>query len=142
MATAYMQPAPNAVQPAEHDRGAEDRTLLLPVVSQPPYFPTVQPLVEKRQDRSTKLWLGTLNTLQFRVLRAIPVQLNYGESGVVASWDEIDEFGTGDSASSACVELSRTVAELYRSLQQEQERLGPDLQRVFSKLQEYILPRP
>ncbi len=43
--------------------------------------------------------------------------------------------------SSACVELGRTLSELYRSLEADEGRLGPDLQRVWAVLKEYVVRR-
>lgn len=91
--------------------------------------------------RPTQILLGTLNDLGFRVVRAIPVRLETHEDSVVACWQDIDEFGTGASMSSACVELGRTLSELYRSLEADEGRLGPDLQRVWAVLKEYVVRR-
>lgn len=61
---------------------------------------------------------------------------------VIASWRELDEFGTGKSTSLACDDLGHTVAELYRSLKGNESRLSPYLARVWDALREYVEPRP
>jgi hypothetical protein len=91
--------------------------------------------------RPTKILLGTLNDFGFRVAKAIPVQLDFREACVIASWQDIDEFGSGNSISSACQDLGHTLSELYRSLETDQARLGPDLQHVWAVLQEYLVRR-
>jgi hypothetical protein len=91
--------------------------------------------------RPERILLGTLGDLGFRVIKPIVVNLEPRDTTVVASWLEIDEFGTGSSTSLAAEDLGRTVAELYRSLHNDQDKLGPDLRRVWVTLQEHILPR-
>jgi len=91
--------------------------------------------------RPTQILLGTLSDRGFRVAKAIPVRLESHDACVVASWQDIDEFGTGRSTSSACEDLGHTVSELYSSLESDQERLGPDLQHVWAVLQEYLVRR-
>lgn len=91
--------------------------------------------------RPHQILLGTVNDTDFRVIRAIPVRLEYRDGSVVANWDEVEEFGTGQSVSAACEDLGHTLAELYRSLQADRERLGPDLERVWSVLQNYLTRR-
>lgn len=95
----------------------------------------------RRSVRPEQILLGTLGNLGFRFIKPITVQLENRETEVVASWPEIDEFGTGTSMSSATEDLGRTVAELYRTLKNDQDNLGPDLERVWLKLQEHVVPR-
>lgn len=91
--------------------------------------------------RPPQILLGTLSDLGFRVTKAIEVQVRTDAATVVASWPAIAEFGTGSSTSEACEDLGRTVAELYRSLDADRDRLGPDLARVRALLQGYLVPR-
>jgi len=91
--------------------------------------------------RPEQILLGTLGNLGFRFIKPIIVQLENREGVVVASWPEVDEFGTGTSMSSATEDLGRTVAELYCSLKADQANLGPDLERVWLKLQEHVVSR-
>lgn len=91
--------------------------------------------------RPAQVLLGTLNDYGFRVTQAIPVNLETREDSIVASWLEIEEFGTGSSMSSAFLDLGHTLAELYRSLEADQAKLGPDLSRVWNVLKEYLVRR-
>lgn len=88
--------------------------------------------------RPDRMLLGTLGHRGFRVVTAIPVSLCLDGDMVVAVWQEIDEFGSGAHASSACEDLGHTLVELYQSLEADQSRLGPDLKRVWGLLQEYV----
>ena len=93
---------------------------------------------------STEHWesvnLGTLFDGRFRVLKAIPVVIETHPDSVAAVWREIDEFGLGNSASAACVELGKSIAELYATLKREERNLGPDLERVWSILKQHVRP--
>ncbi len=91
--------------------------------------------------RPTRVSIGTLSDQGFRVVKPITLDVETRDDSVVATWAEIDEFGAGPSTSDAIEELGRTVAELYRSLQVEQENLGPDLHRVWDILREFVVPR-
>ena len=97
---------------------------------------------EEFSARLDKLNLGTLFDGRFRVKKVIPVELDRSGEGVSAVWHEIDEFGHGESASEASVELARSVVELYGTLSEEQSNLGPDLQRVWAVLKSHIEPVP
>jgi hypothetical protein len=95
----------------------------------------------KPESRPTNMLLGTINHCEYRVLRPIPVHLGAEGNGAIASWQEVDEFGTGRTISLACDDLGRTIAELYESLEADQANLGPDLARVWSVLKEYVARR-
>lgn len=94
---------------------------------------------ELQDRRPTQILLGTLSTFGYRLVKPIPVRLDTEDCTVVASWQDADEFGTGASMSSACEDLGRTVAELYQSLKADQDRLGPDLTRIWHTLQEFVV---
>ena len=93
------------------------------------------------EPRPTEILLGTLNRPGFRVLKPIKVLIGSDGETVTALWREADEFGTGDSVFDACEDLGHTVAELYLSLKADELRLGPDLQRVWHLLKEYVAPQ-
>jgi hypothetical protein len=94
-----------------------------------------------QEGRPRRILLGTLNDYRFRVKKAIPVHLDVRGNAVIASWRQIEEFGTGASTSLACHELGRTVAELYASLKADEAHLGPDLARVLDVLKQHVVPR-
>ena len=92
--------------------------------------------------RSNGMLLGTINHCQFHVVKPIPVLLDFRENITVASWQQVDEFGTGKSTSLACEDLGHTIAELYESLEADESQLGPDLRRVWNTLKEHVARRP
>jgi hypothetical protein len=91
--------------------------------------------------RPERLLLGTLSDLKFRVIKPIHVEVEFREDTVITSWEAIEEFGTGASVYSSAQDLGRTLAELYRALQVDQDNLGPEMQRVWAILQEHVVPR-
>jgi hypothetical protein len=97
--------------------------------------------MRRKERRPKQILLGTINHCDFRVIKPIPVRVDVRGETVIASWREIDEFGTGKSTSVACDDLGHTIAELYNSLQAGESRLGPDLARVWGVLRRYVVPR-
>ncbi len=85
--------------------------------------------------------LGTINHCEFRVVKPIPVRLDKRGDTIIASWRQVDEFGTGKSSSLACDDLGHTLAELYASLEADEAHLGPDLARVWDVLKEHVVRR-
>jgi len=95
--------------------------------------------VRTQAQRPKELLLGTINHCDFRVTKAIPVHLDVRGDTVIASWRQIDEFGTGKWTSLACDDLGHTIAELYVSLQADESHLGPDLAKVWAVLKEHVV---
>lgn len=95
----------------------------------------------KPEPRPTEILLGTINRCEYRVIKAIPVRLDARKDAVVASWQQVQEFGTGKSTSLACDDLGHTIAELYESLEADESCLGPDLARVWGVLKEHVARR-
>lgn len=98
--------------------------------------------IRKREGRPRHVLLGTINDCRFRVVKPIPVDLDTRGATVIASWKLVDEFGTGKYSSLAFDDLGHTIAELYKSLEADQRRLGPDLSKVWAVLQEHVVRRP
>lgn len=89
-----------------------------------------------------EILLGSLRDARLRVRS--PLQVRFAKEGqhVIAEAVGLGEFGFGKNPSEALVDLQRAVVELYLTLEQEQDRLGPDLQRTWLKLQEMVIRRP
>ncbi len=78
--------------------------------------------------------LGNLRDRRLRVIEAIEVkQMTEGNQYVVEA-TELNEFGFGSDPSGAIKDLQAAIVELYRTLESEQKRLGPDLAKVWSTL--------
>ena len=89
----------------------------------------------------SEILLGYLQDGRLRVHTPIRVKLTAENRHVIAEAVEFNEFGFGDNHSEALIDLQRTVAELYFTLEKEQERLGRDLRDVWANLQQHILIR-
>lgn len=85
-----------------------------------------------------KLLLGFLRDGRLRVYSPISVNISKEEGNFIAEATELDEFGFGKNASEAITDLQRAIAELYLTLEAEQDKLGADLVRVWDILQKKI----
>jgi len=88
-----------------------------------------------------KVLLGSLRDGRLRVFSPIKVRFIVEGNHVIAEATELNEFGFGANPSEALVDLQRAISELYFTLEQEQKRLGVDLQKVWGTLQKKILKR-
>lgn len=86
--------------------------------------------------------LGSLRDGRLRVQSPITVKLTKEDQHVIAEATELNEFGFGTNLSEALRDLQRAIIELYFTLETEQDRLGPDLQRIWVTLQDKLLRRP
>ncbi|SRR5260221_13205441 len=115
---------------------------MVPLRLQPSFIHAGVSVVTARAERRpTKILLGTLTDPGFRVIEPIAADIEDVDGSVVASWRDIEEFGTGSTVTSAIEDLGRTIAELYRALLNDSEKLGPDLQQVWQILQTHVVPR-
>ncbi|MGH9546640.1 MAG: hypothetical protein ACRD23_15640 [Terriglobales bacterium] len=91
--------------------------------------------------KPARISFGNIRDPRLRVREPIPVNIREEGGSTLAVWDEINEFGQGDSISEALDDLAHTVAELYLSLAAEQNRLGSDLQAVWRTLDQHVTKR-
>ena len=82
----------------------------------------------------TRILLGTLGDGRLRVRSPILVLLTTENHDYIAEVEELNEFGFGKNPSEAIADVRRALAELYHTLEQEQERLGPDLVTIWDAL--------
>lgn len=85
--------------------------------------------------------LGSLRDGRLRVSSPLEVKFTKEGNQTIAEAVGLNEFGFGGNPSEAIADLQRTIAELYFTLEIEQERLGADLQKVWATLQEKIYKR-
>lgn len=88
-----------------------------------------------------EMLLGFVRDGRLRVLSPLQVKFTYEGKHTIAEAVELDEFGFGENVSEAITDLQRTITELYFTLENEQERLGVDLQRIWNVLQDKMLKR-
>ena len=97
--------------------------------------------LEKKQ-LPDHFYVGALRDGRLRVVSPISVRSMVENEQIILESEELDEFGFGRTLSEAIIDLQRAIAELYLTLEEEQNRLGPDLERVWSILQQKIQRRP
>lgn len=85
--------------------------------------------------------LGTVRDGRIRIVDPFKVIFVRDDDQIVAEATEINEFGFGNDFSEALLDLQRTISELYFTLAEEQDRLGPDLQNIWAILQQKISKR-
>ena len=82
-----------------------------------------------------RIKLAALLDDRLRVKEPIEVVLTTEGGQIVAAAEGLDEFGFGDNLPAAIADLQHSLADLYLTLDAEQDRLGKGLRRVWAVLQ-------
>ena len=82
----------------------------------------------------SKFSLGYLRDGRLRVVEPISVAWTVEDDQVVAEATELNEYGEGDTIEEAIKDLQASISELFFELDEERDRLGADLQRVYETL--------
>ena len=91
--------------------------------------------------RPQSVLFGALADPKLRLRKAIPLLVFTEDSAVVLTWEEIDEFGCGETLGAALDNFGCALLELYHCLHGPMQ-LGPDLENVKRTLDSYIEARP
>ena len=86
----------------------------------------------------SEVLLGCLRDGRLHVHSPIKVKFATEGKHIIAEAVELNEFGFGENPSAALIDLQRAIAELYFTLEEEQDHLGKDLQNVWAEIQEKI----
>jgi hypothetical protein len=84
---------------------------------------------------------GMLRHPRLAVQKPIPLEVTRTDRTVVATWDTVNEFGYGETWSEAVEDFSKTIAELFISLESQEAQLSADLKNVLAVLREHISKR-
>ena len=87
-----------------------------------------------------RIKLESLADDRLRVKEPIAVSVFEEGGQIVAAAEGLDEFGFGDNLPAAIADLQHSLADLYRTLAAEQDRLGKGLRRVWAVLQVKVEP--
>ena len=82
--------------------------------------------------------LGRLRDGRLRVVKPIEVVRTAEDGQCVLEARELNEFGFGDNFSEALADLQAAIAELYFTLEAEQDHLGTGLAAVWATLSEKV----
>ena len=69
-----------------------------------------------------------------RVVEPFKIQIDVVDGTVIVDAPEINEYGEGDTVEEAIKDLQASIVELFSDLDEDRDRLGPDLQRVYETL--------
>lgn len=123
-----LRPGPNAVAASAVRQFSEWKVTVVPLQGAPPDM-----LVPG------ELRLGALWDSRLRVVEPIILRLSRDHDQVVAEAPQLDEFGFGSDMFEAVRDIQRAIAQLYFSLADGSERLGPDLQLTWAVLQRLVI---
>ena len=85
--------------------------------------------------------LGFLRDGRLRVREAIEVKILEEEGQIIAEAEELNEFGSGDNQTEAIADLQYAIADLYFTLEEDQECLGKGLQQIWETLRAKVEKR-
>ncbi len=89
-----------------------------------------------------KVLFGALRHPALKLRKPILLQTERSEAGINVFWEETQEFGSGETFSSAIEDFGLTLAELYMQLEDCDSPLSDYLLGVRNKLADYIEVRP
>jgi hypothetical protein len=89
-----------------------------------------------------RMLLGSVGDGRLKVAEPLDVVIKIENRHVIAEARVIDEFGFGGTFGEAIRDLQRAISELYFRLEEEQHRLGPDLDRIWQHLKVVFQRRP
>ena len=87
------------------------------------------------------LTLASLHHPRLRLRTPLSLRIERENEHVTAWSDDLEEIGYGPTLGAAIEDLQRTIVELYESLHAEQERLGPDMARLWGVVQQRVSER-
>ena len=82
--------------------------------------------------------IGSLLDPRLRVQGTLVLDIKRDGEFYIASCDQFDEYGYGTDVINAVQDARHTIAELYWELKENQDRLGPDLERTWQALSAQI----
>ena len=86
--------------------------------------------------------LGAIPSPDLRLRKPIRLEVQR-EEGEVGVWSEdLEEFGYGSYLTAAIEDFQQTIIELYHTLEDEQDRLGPGMVELWNRLQLFLEHRP
>jgi len=86
----------------------------------------------------SNMLLGALRDPRLRLMMPLTVTFERENGDIVAYCEELEEFGFGTHLTEAIEDLQATIAELYFTLKEENDRLGSNLKRIWDSLRQKI----
>ncbi len=82
--------------------------------------------------------LGALQDPRLHLTVPLTITFEREKENIVAHCEELDEFGFGNHLTEAIADLQAAITEVYFTLKEENNRLGPDLERIWDSLRQKI----
>ena len=82
--------------------------------------------------------IGSLLDIRLRLRGVLTLDMEREGDSYVAICSTLNEFGYGDDPTRAIEDARRSIAELYWSLKESHDRLGPDLEKTWQTISELI----
>lgn len=87
------------------------------------------------------LTLASLHHPRLRLQVPLDLRIEREHEHVTVWSDDLEEIGYGPTLGAAIEDFQRTIVELHESLHASQERLGPDMARLWRMLQQHVSER-
>jgi len=86
------------------------------------------------------IFISDLRHEAYKLAQPIPVSIEYEDGVVIASFYDVDVYGTGDEVQEAITDLCAQIVEVYELYSQNASRLGPVPAREWKYLQTIVHP--
>ena len=86
------------------------------------------------------IFISNLRHDKYKLTQPIPVSIEYENNVVIASFYDVDVYGTGDDIQEAITDLCSQIIEVYELYSQNLNHLGPVPAREWKYLQTIICP--
>lgn len=104
----------------------------------PPFLLLIDQIAAAGPTLPKTMLLGALRDPRLRLIVPLTITFEYDNDDIVASCEELEEFGFGTHLTEAIADLQATIAELYFTLKEENNRLGSNLKRTWDSLRQKI----
>lgn len=88
--------------------------------------------------RTESIFILNLRNPNFRLTQPIPITLAYEQDEVIARYDDVGLYGSGEFREDALRELCESIIEYYETLSEEKDNLGPLPQGHWEFLRQII----
>ena len=84
------------------------------------------------------IFISDLRHDEYKLTQPIPVSIEYEDNVIIASFYDVDVYGTGDDVQEAITDLCFQIVEIYELYSQNVSRLGPVPAREWKYLQTIV----
>jgi hypothetical protein len=85
-----------------------------------------------------ELFLGALTDPTFKIIEPFKINISQEGDKIIANSEELEVHGFGDDLNEAIMDLQLTIQELYETLTEDSENLGPYMVEILAILNRKI----